>query len=88
MANNVKKSMYVPAPTIASLYDVERELRRIQEGFNAVGEHIATEKTFEEPTRDVELQVRYADGTSWNPRGLGAGLYIFVDGIWRKINLT
>ncbi|EOV8144455.1 hypothetical protein ACYB6N_25835 [Klebsiella pneumoniae] len=86
MAN--KKSVYVPAPTIGSLFDVERELRRIQEGFTSVGEHIATEKTFDAPTKDVELQIRYADGVTWNPRGLGAGLYIFVDGVWRKFTLT
>lgn len=83
-----KKSVYVPAPTIYSYFDVERELRRIQEGFNSVGEHIATEKTYIAPDKDVELQIRYADGVTWNPRELGAGLYIFIDGVWRKFTLT
>lgn len=87
MASN-KKNLYVPAPTIGSFLDVERELRRIQESLNTVGDHIATEKTTSAPDKDVQLQVRYADGINWNPRNLGAGLYVFVDGIWKKITLT
>jgi len=77
MANN-KKTVYTPAPSISSFLDVERELRRVQEGFSTIGEHIATEKSYNTPDRGVDLQIRYADGTTWNPRGLGAGLYIFV----------
>lgn len=83
-----KKNIYVPAPTVGSFLDVERELRRIQEGLNTLGEHVATEKSTEVPDKIVDLQVRYADGVGWNPRGLGAGLYINVDGVWRKITLT
>lgn len=83
-----KKNLYVPAPSVGSFLDVERELRRIQESLNNVGDHVATEKTYVAPDRAVDLQLRYTDGTTWNPRGLGAGLYIFVDGVWRKINLN
>ncbi len=83
-----KKTLYVPSPTVNSYADIERELRRIQDSFDQVAAHIATEKSTEEPDKVVDLQVRYADGVTWNPRNLGAGLYINVDGVWRKISLT
>lgn len=83
-----RKILYVPSPTIASFLDTEREFRRIQESLGIVSDHIATEVSTEPPDNLVPFQVRYADGVSWNPRGLGAGLYILVDDVWRKFTLT
>lgn len=83
-----KKTVYVPSPTVNTFLDTTRELRRIQDGFSTLSEHVATEKSTEPPDNLVELQIRYADGVSWNPRGLGAGLYIYVDGVWKKFTLT
>lgn len=83
-----KRSMYVPSPTISTMYDVEREFRKIEESFSTTSTHMATEVSTAAPEKQVELQIRYADGINWNPRGLGAGLYILVGGVWRKFNLT
>lgn len=83
-----KTNQYVPSPTVTSFLDVDRELRRIQESFSSLAEHVATEKSTESPDKLMNLQVRYADGVGWNPRGLGAGLYVYIDGVWRKITMT
>lgn len=79
-----KTKVYVKAPTVGGLDDVNNELFRIQEAFDVVTEHLATEPTSVAPDKIVNLQVRYADGINWNP-GKGAGLYINVSGVWKKI---
>ena len=29
--------------------------------------------------------IRYADGTNWNPGGTGEGIYAYVNGAWAKL---
>lgn len=83
-----KSKLYVPSPTVSTFTDVEREFRRVEESFDEASLRIATEVSTAAPQKTFNLQVRYADGVNWNPRGLGAGLYIFVDNVWRKFTLT
>lgn len=79
-----KTKAYVKAPTVGTFEDVNQELFRVQEAFDTLSEHLATEVTANSPDKIVNLQVRYADGTNWNP-GKGEGLYINIDGVWKKI---
>ena len=29
--------------------------------------------------------IRYADGTNWNPGGTGEGIYAYINGAWAKL---
>ncbi len=29
--------------------------------------------------------IRYADGTNWNPGGTGEGIYAYINGAWNKL---
>lgn len=42
------------------------------------------EVTHAPPERAIEGMLVCADGTSWNP-GAGAGLYLFLGGVWTKL---
>lgn len=42
------------------------------------------DKTFEAPNKPIEGEVRYADGTVWNPGG-GEGIYAFYNSTWNKL---
>lgn len=83
-----KRTVYTPSPTINNFVDVQTELYRIKEAFDTLSTHIATEVTNSVPDKPNDLDIRYADGVSWNPRGLGAGLYLYAGGVWRKISLS
>lgn len=60
-----------------------RELNLLAEIVNRV-ELGHLEKTFVDPSKPIEGDLRYADGTSWNP-GTGIGLYQFRAAVWVKV---
>jgi hypothetical protein len=37
------------------------------------------------PTKPRDGMIRMADGTSWSPGGLGAGVYCYYAGNWVKL---
>jgi len=37
------------------------------------------------PAKPVDGMIARADGGGWNPGGLGAGAYMYRDGVWRKL---
>lgn len=79
-----KTRLYVKAPTINEHVDADREFLRIEQAFDASSQFYATEVSHTAPSKPQELMVRAADGTNWDP-GKGAGLYIYLGGIWNKI---
>jgi len=36
-------------------------------------------------TKPRDGDIRYADGTSWNPGATGEGIYAYFDGDWNKL---
>ena len=36
-------------------------------------------------TKPRDGDIRYADGTSWNPGGTGEGIYAYFNGTWNKL---
>lgn len=42
------------------------------------------EKTYAAPAKPRDGDIRYADGTTWNP-GSGAGVYYFNGSIWKLL---
>lgn len=84
----MKKIIYSKSLPVNSIEQTDRELNLISNAINEVSEHFPTEITNVAPLKNVNFTVRYADGVNWNPRGLGEGLYISINGVWKKINLT
>lgn len=81
-----KSAPFVKSPNYNSFEDVNTEMLRVQEGFNTLALHSATEVSHEHPDKVIPLQIVYADGVNWNP-GKGEGLYIRVGEVWRKFTL-
>ena len=36
-------------------------------------------------TKPRDGDIRYADGSNWNPGGTGEGIYAYFDGAWSKL---
>ena len=60
---------------------LREELLRIQAMFNALAAG-RIDKTFAPPAKPRDGDLRYADGTQWNP-GSGAGVYLYNGSAWK-----
>lgn len=84
---NSSSVFYAPqqAPNDASQLSgyLMRELASIQTaiGLLAAG-HL--DKSYAAPTKPRDGDIRYADGTNWNP-GSGQGVYYFNGSIWKLL---
>lgn len=79
---------YVPEPTDSFTPEalglwVMRELERVSIAIAAL-ELGHLDKVFVVPVKPRDGDIRYADGTSWNPGG-GAGIYWFNGTVWTKL---
>ena len=43
------------------------------------------EETNVAPAKPRNGDIRYADGTNWNPGGTGEGIYAYTDDAWAKL---
>jgi hypothetical protein len=43
------------------------------------------EQTNVEPRKSRNGDIRYADGTNWNPGGTGEGIYAYTNDAWAKL---
>lgn len=76
---------YIPSPTPSIADDLpnytQEELKRVSETVNNISDgHL--DKTHVEPAKPRDGDIRYADGSDWNP-GQGENLYYFDGTIWR-----
>lgn len=64
--------------------------RYLREEMNKIAATVAAlaaghlDKTTVAPTKPRDGDIRYADGTTWNP-GAGAGIYWFNGTVWAKL---
>lgn len=76
---------FSPVENLQQLEDVVyRELTRIKEALDAV-DAVILPKLHVEPTKVLEGQLAYADGTDWDP-GAGQGIYQWRTSAWVLIN--
>lgn len=81
---------YTPTPisSFTSFEEVSRylqvELQRVSAGVQQA-ESGYQEVFYVAPIKPREGMLAYTDGTSWNP-GSGAGLYEYVNSVWRRVN--
>lgn len=78
---------YTPAPVPTQPEELssylQDELRRVSETINNIAagnldvSHVA-------PDKPREGDIRYADGTDWNP-GTGSGVYVYGGSSWIKL---
>lgn len=59
------------------------ELRRIATEMSTAQEMLRLGETFVAPTKPRAGDIRFADGTSWNP-GAGRGFYGYTGTAWTK----
>lgn len=84
MAYTLNTAVYAPGPVPEDpkqlkLY-LEQELRGLQAAIAAIAAgHL--DKTNQAPAKPRDGDVRYADGTNWNP-GSGQGLYAYYSSAW------
>lgn len=81
---NLGSVSYAPADPPQDAAEMQRflreELLKIQAAIQALAVgHL--DKTYVAPTKPRDGDVRYADGTSWNP-GAGAGMYFYNGSTW------
>ena len=62
---------------------LEDELQNLRFAINAL-EAGHLDKTHVSPGKPVTGDIRYADGTNWDP-GLGAGIYFYNGTAWTRI---
>jgi len=69
---------------LESLCDqLDREHNTIAQVFN-LQDFVKLEETNVAPEKPRAGEVRYADGTNWNP-GSGIGIYAYYSGTWNKL---
>lgn len=73
----------VPRDTKDLIRFLEDELQNLRHAINALEDgHI--DQINVAPAKAVTGDIRYADGTNWNP-GLGAGIYFYNGTSWTRI---
>jgi hypothetical protein len=75
---------YNPSQPFPNISWLQAEFRRIAETFESGSPALRLISTNVAPTREIEGEIRMADGVNWNP-GAGPGTYIFRGGIWQLI---
>lgn len=86
-APNLSTVAYVPGTPPADAAEMRRflfdELGKVAAALDALAAgHL--DKTTVAPTKPRDGDIRYADGTHWNP-GSGAGIYWFNGTTWTKL---
>lgn len=71
-----------PAESIEGAYLFE-ELKRLSDVLFNIG-NLRLDITYVEPDKFRDGDIRYADGTEWNP-GSGVGVYIYISNSWVKL---
>lgn len=60
------------------------EMRRLADVVERQADLLRLAQTNVAPAKPRAGDVRYADGTNWNP-GSGAGIYAYFGGAWNKL---
>ena len=85
-APNAGSSTYAPGDPPADPAQLQRYLREMETKLSATFSALAAghlDKSTVAPAKPRDGDIRYADGTSWNPGG-GKGLYMFST-VWTLI---
>lgn len=88
MRTAVTSNLYTPGivPSDAEQYRrfLYEELQKISAAIAALAAgHL--DPSYAAPAKPREGDVRYADGTSWNPGGTGNGMYYYNGTAWVKM---
>lgn len=63
---------------------VDREFGNLESTLLRAIDLLNCQPQFNAPDKPRDGDVRFADGTSWNPGG-GEGLYVFYNNTWNKL---
>ena len=87
-ALNNNSVFYAPEPVPGEPRDLQMYLQRELDKLHRVIELLALghlDKTYVAPTKPRDGDIRYADGTSFNPVAGGEGVYAYYAGAWHKL---
>lgn len=93
MSDNTDPRRYIPSPPPIGesrpeeIRRIWEEFRRLQDAIMAIADgHLELETDPDTANKPREGDLRLADGLFWDPgeRGLGKGLYIYLDGEWKQ----
>jgi len=80
---------YTPSNVPANAEDLPTYLQKELDRLSSIISNIADghlDKVHVEPPRPRAGDIRYADGSDWNPGSTGEGLYIYLStGAWSKL---
>ncbi len=80
---------YTPAPVPDNTEDIPAYLRQEFERMSGIINNIADghfDVSNVEPDKPRTGDIRYADGSNWNPGSTGEGVYIYLStGAWSKL---
>ena len=82
-----KKIFYSKTPQVSGEWASDQEFLRVERAIRELSNLLPTETTTSMPTASEQFEIRYADGSNWNP-GQGEGLYTRINNQWRKFTLT
>lgn len=63
---------------------LNNELLKIEESLISQKDLLSLSTTNVAPSKVDDGDIRFADGTDWNP-GAGAGIYAYYSGAWNKL---
>ena len=75
----------VPTDTASLAEFLRYEFAKIAQAMDTADERITLETLYAPPNKFNEGTTVKADGTSWSPGGLGAGVYCYYGGVWNKL---
>lgn len=73
----------IPSQTAAAVAHLVDDSRNIRDSIDEIVKSFFV-KTHVAPARPIDLMIRFADGSDWDP-GSGAGLYQYYGGVWNKL---
>lgn len=79
---------FVPIDPPTDPAQLQRYLRELEGRLAATFAALAAghlDKSHAPPAKPRDGDIRYADGTQWNPAAGGAGIYFYNGAIWTKL---
>ena len=64
---------------------VKTELDKIAQALDSPNESMALATLYAVPNKYRDGTIVKADGTTWSPSGLGAGVFCYYGGSWKKL---
>jgi hypothetical protein len=83
MSRYLSKIPPTNAPELVAF--LARELEEISRAMSEPNQFLTLDTSYQTPSKVREGMIVLADGVQWSPSGLGAGVYCYYGGSWKKL---